>query len=276
MNVRTQDPTRHPIQETRAPSVDDGPVGRVVAGSVVAGAAAAAVLTLVVFAGGTEAVITGSVAARLRSRLGAPGRPQPASHQPAPDLGHRPGGRDGRLRPRAGRPGPRQRRPDLGELGVAAGRAGTRGVDVLPHPPQPDPPRPVDAHSGHRGPRPRLGRRRLPGPHPRRERVRRPGDPLRRRRAPAAPRLPRPGQPHRGAVQRSRRDLRLLGADRRPGRRQHQGLRLRPRRGGLERRGRPPPGRARGRRGPARTCSPPPESPARWCSSATRSAAPTR
>ncbi len=36
-------------------------MGRIIAGSLAAGGAAALVLTLVVFAGGTESVITGSV-----------------------------------------------------------------------------------------------------------------------------------------------------------------------------------------------------------------------
>ena len=49
--------------DTTAPPVvaKHGPVARIIAGSLAAGGAAALVLTLVVFAGGTESGITGSV-----------------------------------------------------------------------------------------------------------------------------------------------------------------------------------------------------------------------
>ncbi len=58
----------HPVihrDDTAAASTGPktGPVGRIIAGSLAAGAAAAVVLSLVVFAGGTESVITGSVLA---------------------------------------------------------------------------------------------------------------------------------------------------------------------------------------------------------------------
>jgi pimeloyl-ACP methyl ester carboxylesterase len=51
--------------DTTAPpaSAKTGPVARIIAGSLAAGAGSALVLTLVVFAGGTESVITGSVLA---------------------------------------------------------------------------------------------------------------------------------------------------------------------------------------------------------------------
>ena len=63
-----------------------------------------------------------------------------------------------------------------------------------------------------------------------------PGDELPGQRPPDAPGLPRPRRPHRRALQRHGRDLRHLGQDRRPGRPDHPGLRLRPPRTGLERR----------------------------------------
>ena len=57
-------PTGHLDDTARARRVrSPGPVARIIAGSLAAGAAAALVLTLVVFAGGTESVITGSVLA---------------------------------------------------------------------------------------------------------------------------------------------------------------------------------------------------------------------
>ena len=71
------------------------------------------------------------------------------------------------------------------------------------------------------------------GPRP--ERLPRPGPDLRGGRPPAAPRLPRPGRPDRGALQRPRRVLRLLGQDHRRGRHHDPGLCLRPRRSGVER-----------------------------------------
>jgi pimeloyl-ACP methyl ester carboxylesterase len=53
----------HTVQpDTAAPATPkSGPVARIIAGSLAVGVAAALVLTLVVFAGGTESVITGSV-----------------------------------------------------------------------------------------------------------------------------------------------------------------------------------------------------------------------
>ena len=64
MSVAIHQTTGHPDDGTdtvvpAAPS--PGPVGRMIAGSLVAGMAAALVLTLMVFAGGTESVITGSL-----------------------------------------------------------------------------------------------------------------------------------------------------------------------------------------------------------------------
>lgn len=50
---------RHPVEPP--PTIDAGPVARVVAGSLLAGAVAALVLVLVVFPGATEATIVGSV-----------------------------------------------------------------------------------------------------------------------------------------------------------------------------------------------------------------------
>jgi pimeloyl-ACP methyl ester carboxylesterase len=67
MSVDTH-PTSHPAShwdDSSAPpaAATPGPVARIIAGSLAVGAAAALVLSLVVFAGGTESVITGSVLA---------------------------------------------------------------------------------------------------------------------------------------------------------------------------------------------------------------------
>ncbi len=215
--------------------------------------AAPCVLTLVVFAGGTESVITGSLLvgfgfgwaliAALTSRY--TNRPQRWALVPATAMGGD--------RPRAAGLHPRERRHDPAELGVAAGRAGAGRVDVRPDAPHAPPSRPLAAHPRRRRPGPRIGRRhvREHRPRPGPGHLPRPREDLRRRRAPAAPGLPRPRRSHRRALQRPRRDLRLLGPDLRPGGRDHPGVRLRPGRTGLERRRGPPPGRGRGRRGPA-------------------------
>ena len=60
MNVDTHPTTRHDDPRVRA-TPKPGPIGRIIAGSLAAGAAAALALTLLVFPGGTESVITGSV-----------------------------------------------------------------------------------------------------------------------------------------------------------------------------------------------------------------------
>ena len=67
-----------------------------------------------------------------------------------------------------------------------------------------------------------------------------------------------------------------LGPDRRPGGRDHPGVRLRPRRPGLERRRRPAPGRHRGRPRTCTPCWPRPARPAPTCWPGTPPAAPTR
>jgi pimeloyl-ACP methyl ester carboxylesterase len=67
MSIDTH-PADHRDLTTEPPAEEGtGPVARIVAGSLVAGAAAALVLTLVVFAGGTESVITGSMLAAFGS-----------------------------------------------------------------------------------------------------------------------------------------------------------------------------------------------------------------
>ena len=107
-----------------------GPVARIVAGSLAAGAAAALVLTLVVFPGGTEGRITGSLLvgfgfgwALLAALTGRyTNRPQRWAAVPAAVMGAT------GLALLAFTP--EQRRHDPAELGVAAGDAGARGVDV--------------------------------------------------------------------------------------------------------------------------------------------------
>ena len=59
VDLHPSHPTSHP-DDTTAPLAEAGPVARIIAGSLAVGAAAALVLSLVVFAGGTESVITGS------------------------------------------------------------------------------------------------------------------------------------------------------------------------------------------------------------------------
>ena len=61
-----------------------------------------------------------------------------------------------------------------------------------------------------------------------------PGEAVRRRRTPAPPGLPRPRFSDRRALQRARWSLRWLGQDHRSGGRDHPGMRLRPCRTGLE------------------------------------------
>ena len=228
-----------------------GPVARIIAGSLAAGAAAALVLTLVVFPGGTESVITGSVLIAfglgwaLIAVLSArhTNRPQRWAAVPAAMMGATglallvltPGyeamtrlnwvwppvvlalavwmfRQVRRSLPRRGR---RLLVPVVATLALASLGATYANVTVA-----------RDSHAA-------------------------PGTSVRRGRPLAAPRLPRARRPDRRPLQRPRRDLRLLGPDHRTRLRDRPRLRLRPGRPGLERRRRRPAGRRARRRRPA-------------------------
>ena len=73
-------------------------MARVIAGSLAAGAVTALVLTLVVFPGATESVITGSVLLAFGLGWALIARPVRRDDQPAPALGRRPRRRHGRHR----------------------------------------------------------------------------------------------------------------------------------------------------------------------------------
>ena len=103
-----------------------------------------------------------------------------------------------------------------------------------------------------------------------------PGQLLRRRRPPAAPALHRLRRPHRRADRAGWVGSPPLGPHRPGRRRHHPGLRLRPRRAGLERRRAATPGRPAGRRRSARPARAAPARTARTCWSGTPSAATTR
>ena len=216
-------------------------------------------------------------ARRVRARLGTDRGAHQPLHHPAAALGRRPRGRHGRHRPRAGCVRPRTRRHDPAQLGVAAGHAGDGGVDVRPDPAVPHRRRTLDAHPRRRRPRTRVRRRHLREHHgaQRPGHLPRPWQELPGQRPPHAPGLPRPRWPHRRALQRPRRDLRLLGQDRWPGRPDHPGLRLRPPRTGLERRGRHIPRTAWPLPRTCTPCSPRLARPAPSSWSDTRPAAPT-
>ena len=249
-------------------------------GSLAAGVTAALVLTLVVFAGGTESVITGSLLARVRVRVGADRRRSPAATPAARSAGPPSRRSHGRHRPRAAGVHPRIRRHDPAELGVAAGHAGDRGLDVRPDAPAPD--RRAAAGCSPRS-SPSWRSRRVGATYENvspRAATRTPSPPPARRYEVGGHRLHLdcrgPRRPHRRALQRHGRDLRLLGQDRRPGRAHHPGLRLRPRRTGLERGRRSTPRTASPRPRTCTRCSPRPASTAPSCWSDTRPAAPTR
>ena len=99
MSVDTHPTTIQP--DVAAPATPStGPVARVIAGSLAAGAATALVLTLVVFPGATESVITGSVLLAFGLGWAMIAAPLQPLHEPAAALGHRPRGRDDRHRRR--------------------------------------------------------------------------------------------------------------------------------------------------------------------------------
>ena len=224
-------------------------------GSLVAGAVTALVLTLVVFPGATESVITGSLlvgfgsAGRCWPCVSARRTSQPQRWAAVPAVAMTVAGAGLVVFSPAGR------RPHAGSPGCGRRlHAGPGGLDVRPDAPRPARPRPLAADAGAASCWPPPRRRRRAGHHlaPRPGRLPGPGTDLRGGRPPAAPGLPGTRRPDRGALQRPRRDLRLLGPDHRRGRRHHPRVRLRPRRPGVERRRRRAPGRRGGRRGPAR------------------------
>ena len=242
--------------DTAAPSTPQhGPLARVIAGSVAAGAVTALVLTLVVFAGGTESEITGSTLAAfglgwaliavLTTRH--TDRPQRWAALPAVAMG----GTGIALLVFS----PGNATLTAAELGVAPGGPGPGGVDVRPDAPFAPPARSLAAHPGRRRPGARGARRHLREPRaPAATRTPSPppGTKYDVGRPPAPPGLPGPRRPHRRALQRPRRDLRLLGP-RSPARwRRPPGCAptTAPDRAGAT----TPtaPGRRRGRRGPAR------------------------
>ncbi len=136
-----------------------GPVGRIIAGSLAAGVVTALVLTLVVFAGGTESIITGAVLLAFAFGWALIAVLTVRHTEPPAALGGRPRDRDGRHRARAAGAHSRTRHDDLAELGLAAGGAGARGVDVRPDASLPDRCRTLVAHSRHRRPGARSRRR---------------------------------------------------------------------------------------------------------------------
>ena len=254
---RRHPPASHRDDTTAPPaSAETGPVTRIVAGSLAAGGASALVLTLVVFAGATESVITGSVLAgfglgwALIAALTAryTNRPQRWAVVPAAAMGatglalvvFTPGD-DALTRL---------------ELGVAAGRAGAGGAGCSSRSRRvPDRCRTLDAHPRRRRPgasRPsgatyeNIAARRDQGS------LRRP---RRRRYQVGGHRLHLDCRGHGGPTvvlfnglgEISASWARITG----PVGRHHPGLRLRPRRTGLERRRRAPPGRRGRRPGPA-------------------------
>ena len=88
MSVDIHPTDRATTHRRRRAAPTSGPVARIVAGSLAAGAATALVLTLVVFAGATESVITGSMLAGASGSAGRCSRVLSARlHQPAPALG---------------------------------------------------------------------------------------------------------------------------------------------------------------------------------------------
>ncbi len=272
-------PTVHP-DRTDMPERHRTPVARVIAGSLAAGASAALVLTLVVFAGASEHVITGagwwrsaragrcwpsSPPASPASRSGGPSFPR--SLMTASGLG--PLG-----------VGPRRRRPDRPRLALVAGRAGAGGLDVRPGATGTVRSQPLAALPGRR-------RHRCRG---RRRRASRTSAKVRDQHRWAAP-----GKTYDVDGHRLHLDCRGTGApDRRAGERalgemsaswariapavgRHDpGLRLRPRRPGMERRRRAPARRRASRPATCTGCSPSPARPARSCSSDTPPEAPTR
>ena len=162
------------------------PMRVVVALSLFVGLAAAAA-GVVVSAGGTEPVIDGAGAPRLRRGMGAAAGTVGVLHRPPAAVGRRSRRRDGCGRCGATRLHPEQRHDGRPRLGVAARPAGPAGLDHHPDPPATAAPRrPVDALPGHRGHRPRRGRRQYPHRHA----VHRPG--IRRVAARAAHRRGRP------------------------------------------------------------------------------------
>ena len=87
--------TTQPGEVAAPATASPGPTGRIIAGSLAVGMVTALVLTLVVFAGDTESVITGATLlafaigwALIAVLTGAP-------HRAAAALGSRPRGRDG-------------------------------------------------------------------------------------------------------------------------------------------------------------------------------------
>ena len=177
------------------------PVWRVVGGSLAAGFVAAIVLTLGVFGGAAEHVISGSallafaagwaMLALLSNHFTS--QPQRWARVPAAFMAA------GRARA-ADRPA-RRSSPQHGRLGLAPGGARARGLDGHPTPPQPQRPRSLADLPGHRLARHRRHRRhvrnRCPGTRP--ERVSRARHPVRRRRSPPPPELHGNRQPHRRA-----------------------------------------------------------------------------
>ena len=256
-----------------------GPIRLIIAGSLLTGAVLAAVLPLVVFGGGSEAVITGSALLGFAAgwaMLAAARRP---ADRPAAAVGLG-SGRRARSH-RAGAAGDDPGRPTLTAAGwvwppLLLALAVWIGVPGAPLPGRRQRPLAALPRRGGDG---RRGRRR-------RRRDRRTGHrsahlldarpALRRRRPPAAPGLHRLRQPDRGADERVGWDLGGLGPDRAARRRHHPGLRLRPRRAGMERGRLRTAGRGGRRQRICTPCWPAPARTARTCWSGTPSAATTR
>ena len=155
-----------------APARRRVPVVRVIAGSLAAGVATALILTLVVFPGATESVITGSILTAFGLGWAMHGRAVRAIRRPAPTLDRRPRGLPGRLRSRAAGLLPAERHVDRTQLGMAADHARTRGLDVHADAPQP-------ARNGSLAAHPRRARpRRHDHRRHRRERRRGPSPPV--------------------------------------------------------------------------------------------------
>ena len=100
MSVETH-PTAIQPDTAAPPTSMTGPMARIIAGSLAAGVAAALLLTLVVFAGGTESTITGSVLVAFGFGWALIATLTSRYTDRAPALGIRPGDSDGRHRPGA-------------------------------------------------------------------------------------------------------------------------------------------------------------------------------
>ncbi len=214
MSTQTH-PTSRP-HRTPEPTIDATkrrPAGRTIVASVVAGAVAALVLALVVFAGGTEATITGALllgfgfgwALMATLTVRRTRQPQRWAVVPAVAMGatgtalvvFSPGNETITALNWVWPP----LMVALAAWMFVQMRRSVTGQGAL------------GAHPGDRGAGPGLDRRHLRQhrAHRRPGHLRRPGEAVRRRRPPAPPGLPRPRLPHRRALQRARRGLRRPG-----------------------------------------------------------------